>query len=97
MEGTKCRVVAELRSIASRIASGLASSFGGRSATEQPAISHQNSSHTETSKVAGVLWRMTSSGPSGYAFCIHSMRLTALPWLTLTPLGMPVEPEVKMT
>jgi hypothetical protein len=40
--------------------------------------------------------RTLSAGPTAWVRFTQSMRLTTDRWLTTTPLGAPVEPEVKM-
>jgi hypothetical protein len=57
-------------------------------------IKGQNSSHTETSKLTGVFWRMRSSAVRPYASCIQSNRLRSAPCVFTAPFGFPVEPEV---
>ena len=38
--------------------------------------------------------RRASPGPIAVSFRIESRRLVNAPWVTWTPLGLPVEPEV---
>ena len=59
-----------------------------------PTCKGQKNSHTDTSNVAGVFCITTSSAVREYSACIHSSRLTIERWLTATPLGRPVDPEV---
>ncbi|BDT89226.1 hypothetical protein FMUAM8_49900 [Nocardia cyriacigeorgica] len=97
IDGTKCAVVMpcsamiRARYTGSRCPSGLATT------RRAPVCNGQKNSHTDTSKVDGVFCKTASSAAIGYSCCIHSSRLTMAPWLTATPLGRPVEPEVKMT
>ncbi len=72
---------------------------GGVASTRVAPVSNgQNSSHTDTSKVAGG----SSAGPrrppsSGWCPCIHSSRLTIPRCEIATPFGRPVEPDVNST
>ncbi|SLH16594.1 Uncharacterised protein [Mycobacteroides abscessus subsp. abscessus] len=62
-----------------------------------PICKGQKNSHTDTSKVAGVFCNTASAAVRPYSACIHTRRLTIAAWLTATPFGRPVEPEVKIT
>ena len=62
-----------------------------------PCHDHQNSSHTDTSKVMVVFCSTTSPCPMGKRDCIHNRRLATLACSISTPLGRPVEPEVNIT
>ena len=61
-----------------------------------PVSSGHRNSQTETSKPNGVFCSTRSAAVSPYAACIQSRRLSSPAWLLPTPLGLPVEPEVKM-
>ncbi len=65
--------------------------------TAAPTVSGQNSSHTDTSKLNGVLCTTRSPGSSGSARCIHRSRLAIARCDTATPFGRPVDPDVKIT
>ncbi|GAA4680601.1 hypothetical protein GCM10023197_41270 [Gordonia humi] len=54
----------------------------------------QNSSHTDTSKVIGVFCSTRSAAEIGWSASIHARRFTTARWLTVTPFGRPVEPDV---
>ncbi len=97
MDGTKCMVVTSWA--VARAARRAPSRWASGSATTSPApvMSGQNSSHTDTSNDSGVLCSTRSSGASPNVSCIHSSRLTIARCETPTPLGRPVEPEVKIT
>ncbi|WYY03358.1 hypothetical protein RVF83_00795 [Gordonia rubripertincta] len=56
----------------------------------------RNSSPTDTSKVIGVFWMNTSSAVSEYQSRIQRSRLATARCETVTPLGRPVEPDVKI-
>ncbi|SLH58226.1 Uncharacterised protein [Mycobacteroides abscessus subsp. abscessus] len=53
-----------------------------------------NSSHTEASKVNGVLCSTTSVSSRPLSAIFHAIWLTIAAWVTATPFGRPVEPEV---
>ncbi len=97
MDGTKCAVVTECRRTASAMALGSRCAPGAIRCRVAPVISGQKNSHTDTSKVNGVFCRTLSSAPRRYSSCIHSSRLTMPRCGTATPLGRPVEPDVKIT
>ncbi|OLT16124.1 hypothetical protein BJF78_15410 [Pseudonocardia sp. CNS-139] len=69
-------------------------SASSRTSIRPPQASGANSSNTETSKLSDVESGTCRRrcGPSSAT--AHSTSSTALPWLTTTPLGRPVEPEV---
>ncbi len=74
----------------------VASARAGRSgtiSTVPPAISGHSSSKTETSKLSEVEATTWSRRPANRR-AAQSARWATLRWVTTTPLGRPVEPEV---
>lgn len=66
--------------------------------TRRPPVSRQPQiSHTEKSKA--LEWKNvhTSAAPSPKSARVARTRLSTLSWGTATPLGRPVEPDVKIT
>jgi len=94
IDGTKCAAVTPCSTISSASRTGSLWASGSAMATLAPASSGQNNSYIETSKVSGVLCSITSPGPSRYWACIHSTQFRTFRWLSCTPFGVPVEPEV---
>ncbi|SLH37181.1 Uncharacterised protein [Mycobacteroides abscessus subsp. abscessus] len=66
-------------------------------ASRAPTWSGQKNSHTDTSKVNGVFWITTSSGRIGCSRWRQRRFAITERCETATPLGRPVDPEVKMT
>ncbi len=62
--------------------------------TRAPLMSGAYSSRPAMSKVTGVTAARVSPGASPVSRAIARSRLTRLRWVTSTPLGRPVEPEV---
>ncbi|NCL75122.1 hypothetical protein AIIKEEIJ_02572 [Rhodococcus sp. YH1] len=62
-----------------------------------PEVSADQNSHTDRSNVATVLSSTASSGPRSNASRFHSIWLTTAECGTATPLGRPVDPDVKIT
>ncbi|BDU08629.1 hypothetical protein FMUBM48_48920 [Nocardia cyriacigeorgica] len=85
---TRCRPMISDRYSGSRCPSGAAISM------RAPTASVPNSSHTDTSKVTGVFCSTTSAGFIRYSAVIQAIWFTTEAWLTATPFGRPVEPEV---
>ncbi len=96
MDGTKCAVVTDSRSTSSARYTGSRCPPGLATTRVAPNSSGQKNSQTDTSNPHGVFCRIRSSAVSGYSSCIHSSRLTTPSCDTTTPLGLPVEPEVKI-
>jgi hypothetical protein len=94
IDGTKWTVVTALSTMSPRRYPGSLWPPGAASTSRAPVTSGQKNSHTDTSKLVGVFCRTTSVGPSGWSFCIQSSRFTMARWLTTTPFGWPVEPDV---
>lgn len=69
---------------------------GGVTTRVAPLASGQKISHTETSKVYGVLRMTRSAWPSGNIDCSHCMQFPTAACGIITPFGPPVEPEVNM-
>ncbi len=65
--------------------------------TRPPTASGRNSSNTEMSKVNVVTASKRSSGPIPGWCCIAFKKFTTLRCSSWTPLGLPVDPEVKIT
>ncbi|BCK58645.1 hypothetical protein NWFMUON74_64170 [Nocardia wallacei] len=97
MDGTKCVTVTPSAAMSSARYAGSRWPSGRATASRAPICKGQKNSHTDTSKVAGVFCRTTSAAVSPYSDCIHTSRLTIAACDTATPLGRPVEPEVKIT
>ncbi|GGN66695.1 hypothetical protein GCM10011610_01920 [Nocardia rhizosphaerihabitans] len=97
IDGTKCAVVMDFSVMIRARYAGSRCPSGAAITRRAPSCSGQKNSHTDTSKVAGVFCRTASVWSSGYSACIHRNRLTIAAWVTPTPFGLPVEPEVKMT
>ncbi len=57
-------------------------------------MSGQKNSHTDTSNVKGVFCRTVSAAVSPYSSCIHRRRLQMPRWVSMTHLGVPVDPDV---
>jgi hypothetical protein len=55
-----------------------------------------HNSSTEASKTTGVFWSRMSSGSTGYVLRNHAIWADSEACGTATPLGFPVEPEVKI-
>ncbi|GBH15030.1 hypothetical protein KPSA3_00948 [Pseudomonas syringae pv. actinidiae] len=97
MEGTKwATLTCSLENSAPRYSGSLCPS-GLAINNVAPYMSGQNTSHTETSNVSGVFCTTTSLACKGKTFCIHARRFSNASWVFITPLGRPVEPEVKIT
>jgi hypothetical protein len=97
MDGTKCTVVTDSRAMTSTISCGSRCACASAATRVAPVMNAHSSSHTDTSKVYGVFCSTTSPGPMRYSSCIHPSRLASDRCVICTPLGAPVEPEVKMT
>ncbi|CUI68042.1 Uncharacterised protein [Achromobacter xylosoxidans] len=65
--------------------------------TLAPLISGRNSSSAAMSKEIVVTASRLSPASQPGAARIDSRKLPSAPWVTSTPLGLPVDPEVKMT
>ncbi len=57
-------------------------------------MSAPNSSHTDMSKLAEWNRDQTSCGPNPNQRSVAANSRVMLAWLTCTPLGLPVDPEV---
>src|SRR5437660_7979262 len=62
-----------------------------------PCISGKKNSQTEISKLKGVFCSTRSAEVRGKTSLIQCRRLLTPRWGTITPLGLPVEPEVYRT
>ena len=94
IDGTKCIVVMPACSM---ICSKYCGSWWpcGRAMTNcAPQLNGQKNSHTETSKLNGVFCKTRSSGVIPNCAWPHNKRFTTPVCAFMTPLGMPVEPEV---
>ena len=96
-DGTKCATVTPRSATVLTRYAGSRWPSGTAMTSSAPICNGQNSSHTDTSNVTGVFCSTLSCSVRRYSSCIHNSRLTMAAWLTATPFGRPVEPEVKMT
>ncbi|CAA9359084.1 MAG: hypothetical protein AVDCRST_MAG68-4254, partial [uncultured Gemmatimonadetes bacterium] len=94
IDGTRFTVPIRSRRITATSASGSRCPSGPAITTRAPASSGRNTSRTEPSKLSDVLHSTASSAPIFHAASPHDSRFTRLPWVFITPLGRPVEPEV---
>src|SRR6266480_1135200 len=90
------RNAAEICSSASQTArsGGEARTSAGGTTSVPPAARVGQVSQTATSNPGLHSSVVRSWRPSGYATLRHRIRFARLPWLTPTPLGRPVEPDV---
>ena len=95
-DGTVCRTDTFSRAICATSAPGSSRPSRAAITRRPPHSTADQNSHTDRSKVAAVLSRTASSGVSAKVSRFQSNWLTIAPWLTATPLGTPVDPEVKM-
>jgi hypothetical protein len=79
-------------------------SFGGEMRTSSggmaraaPLVRNAHSSQTKASKASPAIRLQRSPGPTGQIRWCQAIRLASDRRSTATPLGRPVEPEVKMT
>ncbi len=97
IEGTKCATVTPRSAMIRARYAGSRCPSGAATTRRAPTCNGQKNSHTDTSKVNGVFCSTTSASVMGY-MCWRQRRLaTIAPCPTATPLGRPVEPDVKMT
>ncbi|BDU08685.1 hypothetical protein FMUBM48_49480 [Nocardia cyriacigeorgica] len=97
IDGTKCVTVTPDSPITRARYAGSRCPSGRAITSRAPTCNGQKNSHTDTSKVNGVFCNTTSSAPSRYSRCRQRRFATIERCDTATPLGRPVEPEVKMT
>src|SRR5574340_578757 len=97
IDGTNSATVMSASSISDHRYSGSRCPSGRATTSFAPTAKGRNSSHTETSKVIGALCTTTSAASNPYSAIIHASRLPIARCETATPLGRPVEPEVKIT
>lgn len=83
--------------MSARSRSGSRSVPGSVTISRPPVVSGDQNSHTDRSKVAGVFNRTVSCDPRRKVSRNHASWLTIAACEMVTPLGRPVEPEVKMT
>lgn len=94
MDGTSGKTVTAWRSMRSITAWTSRSAPWGARTSAAPATRGQNVRVTETSKPNGLAWRQTSPGATPRSsFCARS-RLQIPRWVFMTPLALPVEPDV---
>ena len=95
--GTTCmRVTPRALTVVRRSAASAWPSLGART-MRAPAMSGANSSHTEASNDVLVRCRTTSLAVSGNSCRIQAMWLTTARCSTITPFGVPVDPDVYRT
>ena len=70
---------------------------GSGSISAAPVLSAPNKSYTDKSKAKDDTPKNRSFGPISNRRLMSSIVLVALAWDIITPLGVPVEPEVKIT
>ncbi len=91
--GGRVRWVIRLRLTNS--ASGAPSRSGSGTITRvAPASSAMQISHTEVSKLVEANWRTRAAGVTARPSVVVVARLGMPAWVTTTPLGWPVEPDV---
>src|SRR5207247_1374803 len=66
-------------------------------ATLPPLTNGQNTSATDASKLTVAFCSTRSPSPSPNTSLIHLRQLLTPPWLTITPFGTPVDPDVYIT
>ncbi|GEK03218.1 hypothetical protein TNCT1_54940 [Streptomyces sp. 1-11] len=59
-----------------------------------PDRTETNSSSTEASKLGEENWSTRSPGPTAYRSAAAETKPPMPRWVTVTPLGVPVEPDV---
>src|SRR5690606_24015207 len=96
MGGTKCKVVMNFFSMILSKTLGSLCTSGGAMTNRAPIDRGQKNSHTDTSKVKGVFCKTQSLWVKSYSDCIQRIRFAIAAWLTATPFGAPVEPDVKI-
>ncbi|SLH68524.1 Uncharacterised protein [Mycobacteroides abscessus subsp. abscessus] len=97
IEGTVCRTVTFSRSISSCNRAGSRCPSAAAITNRPPHAAADQNSHTDRSKVAGVFSSTASSAVIRNSLIFHRNWFTTAACGTATPLGRPVEPEVKMT
>lgn len=93
-EGTNWAMVAPASRIRASSPAGSWLTAGGTGQVEPPCSSGSQVSQTEASKLGEVRARTRSSSVRPRWPAIHAMWLVRAEWVTTTPLGRPVEPEV---
>src|SRR5215471_2684884 len=89
--GTENQTVIFLRSMNSARATNACT---GVLSSVAPAPQAMNMSNMARSKVAANVWEQTSAGVNPYRCWLNRRNWSTFPWLTGTPLGRPVEPDV---
>ncbi len=93
-EGVWLSTVTPSRRSSARNASGERAVSCGTTTSRPPYSSAPQTSHTEKSKAYEWKSVHTSSAPKPNQWSVAVKSRTALAWVTTTPLGRPVEPEV---
>jgi hypothetical protein len=95
--GVPCSSVTCSRSISSSRSAGSFACTAEASTSVPPQVNGPSSSSTEMSNETVVDPSTRSWSPKPVACGIAASRDAAFQWLTITPLGVPVEPDVKIT
>src|SRR6185437_1915807 len=93
-EGTEYQTEMRSFSIQSATALGKRAVTASKRQTAAPRLRLAQRSKMERSKWKGAWLATRSAGPRLIWSAAHSMKLRAWPWVSMTPLGTPVEPEV---
>ncbi len=93
-DGVWLSTVTRSRAHSSANSSGSQVVSRGTTTSFPPCSRHPNISYMDTSNEQAWNRVHTSSGPRPYPSAVASSRLSTLRWVTRTPLGRPVEPEV---